>query len=555
MYPPASRVFTTFRPSDSALDAEEEVEVQIYRLLCLLGAALLPVFGFLYEALARETFHPMGPRFFIAGLFACLFVASYLSGRVRRQYAWWLRGILYVMMGWVVLFTAQNQFPGDFTLGLLATYAVLVLVVGLGARRLSPVLWFVGFGVVSTGIGFLLESAPQTSPLITISSMGTLGLIEVITIQGWIAARREIKRRSDAMEAAADGMAILDSTGTYVHVNQAHAEIYGYSSPEAFLGNEWAMCYGVREQRRFEENIMPRLYEEGHWRGEATGKRPEGTTFPQSLTLTVLEDGGIICVVQDITDQKEREQKLIEAKEEAQKASRMKDAFLANMSHEIRTPLTSIIGFAEAIAEEAEGSGGVVGQFATTIEKSGLRLLETLDAVLQLSKLEAGEMNLSLERIDLFKEAKQTAKELRPKARDSGLELHVNGQAPTCAWADEGEVQIVLRNLLSNAIKYTEPGGEIWIKTWAENGSAFLEVKDTGIGMDSGRVEELFEPFQQESEGMDRAYEGTGLGLAVTKLAVEQMGGTVEVETEKGVGSRFTVCVPTADSPGRRSKS
>jgi len=123
------------------------------------------------------------------------------------------------------------------------------------------------------------------------------------------------KRRSDAMDAASDGIAILDSEGIYTYVNQAHADIYGYDSPEAFLGETWRICYRGKDLRRFEEEVMPTLYAEGRWRGRATGHRADGSRFPQELTLSLLDEGGLVCVVRDITDRKEREKELRDARE------------------------------------------------------------------------------------------------------------------------------------------------------------------------------------------------------------------------------------------------
>jgi PAS domain S-box-containing protein len=236
-----------------------------------------------------------------------------------------------------------------------------------------------------------------------------------------------------------------------------------------------------------------------------------------------------------------------EARREAEEASRAKSSLLANMSHEIRTPLTSVIGFAEAIGEDKSRAD----RFAPLIEKSGKRLLQTLDGVLNLSKLEAGQMELSEEAVGLATEAERTAEELRPEAKEKGIDLRLEtGEAG--ARADEGGVQIVLRNLLSNAIKYTGEGGTVWVRTYREGGQAVLEVEDTGIGMEPEVAEDLFEPFRQASEGFNREYEGTGVGLAVTREATEQMGGTIEVETEEGEGSRFVVRLPQAGDAGSR---
>lgn len=260
------------------------------------------------------------------------------------------------------------------------------------------------------------------------------------------------------------------------------------------------------------------------------------------------DDTAALWVYRDVTERKRRERRLKEAKEEAEEANRMKSVFLANMSHEIRTPLTSMIGFAEAIGDEmAEEEEGPIPRFASLIEESGHRLMETLDAVLNLSKLEAGEMQLSTEPILLSDEIEETAQLFGPKADESGIDLHVHTpDQPLWGRADPGGLRIVLRNLISNALKYTEEG-HVWVRAEQKNGDVALEVEDTGIGMDPEKTSALFQAFRQESEGVSREYEGSGLGLAVTKRVLNQMEGTIEVDTEPGEGSRFTVKLPAAE--------
>ena len=265
---------------------------------------------------------------------------------------------------------------------------------------------------------------------------------------------------------------------------------------------------------------------------------------------------GQLVLLADITARKRREEKLRAAKEQAEAASRMKSALLTNMGHELRTPLTSMIGFAETIADEAAGpTAGLVADFAQSIAESGERLVNTLDGLLTLSKLEAGEMELPLEAVDAQVALQQVADEMRARAAEAEVALTVEpAPEPIRVRASAEAIQIVLRNLVSNAIKYTEAGGTVTLRTRvadADDDSVVLEVEDTGIGMDPEMVPTLFEPFRQASEGLRREYEGTGVGLAVVQRVIDQIGGAVTVETERGVGSCFAVRLPRA-APAER---
>ena len=287
---------------------------------------------------------------------------------------------------------------------------------------------------------------------------------------------------------------------------------------------------------------------------EAVGKEIDSRDAHRELVITA----------RDISERKAREAELDtveaarevaeEARKEAEHANRLKSVFLANMSHEIRTPLTSILGFAEAIGEETEAledhgveapNAGELDRYAGLIEKSGQRLLGTLDSVLNLSKLEAGAMDLSPEPVDLSGEPPDVVRIFEPQANAAGIDLRAEvDDRPVWAKADPDGLHILVRNLVSNALKYTDEGGHVVIRARSESDAAVLEVEDTGVGMDQKKVSELFEAFRQESEGVAREYEGAGLGLAVTKQAVDQMNGQIEVETEKGSGSCFTVRLP-----------
>jgi len=237
----------------------------------------------------------------------------------------------------------------------------------------------------------------------------------------------------------------------------------------------------------------------------------------------------------------ERTAELAEAKEHAEEMSRLKSAFLANMSHEFRTPLAGIIGFTTLMADEASDEQR---EFIHLIEQSGQRLLNTLNAILDLSMLEAGSMEADHEVLDVAEEVRRKVALLRPLAKEKGLALKVHTPAEVVpALLDRSLLERILNNLVDNAIKFTEQG-EVIVEVQPVDGQVEIRVRDTGIGIGADFLPGLFEAFRQESTGAGRLYEGTGLGLTITKKLLDFLGGTITVESKKDRGSTFTVSFP-----------
>jgi signal transduction histidine kinase len=226
---------------------------------------------------------------------------------------------------------------------------------------------------------------------------------------------------------------------------------------------------------------------------------------------------------------------------EAEEVNRLQAAFLADMSHEIRTPLTSIIGFAEVLDDRASGEEG---RFTSLILTSSRRLLDTLNSVLDLSKLDREEVHLEPERTDVGTEVRDTVRLFRRQAEEAGVSLEVEAPTPLPAALDPSALHRCCSNLVSNAVKYTGEGGAVTVRARAEADTVVVTVADTGVGIDPAFHDTLFDPFEQSDEGAQQKEGGTGLGLAITQRLASLMGGTIEVESTPGEGSAFTLRLP-----------
>ncbi|HEY5534204.1 MAG TPA: PAS domain S-box protein [Ignavibacteria bacterium] len=266
------------------------------------------------------------------------------------------------------------------------------------------------------------------------------------------------------------------------------------------------------------------------------------------------ERKALVVIGRDITERKKTEVELISAKEKAEEMSRLKSNFLANMSHEIRTPLNGILGFADILKNEINNE--THRDMANDIFESGKRLLNTLNLILDLSKVEANKLDINLRPLDIEFEIKNIIKLYSLNAKNKNLYLNLsvsNEQKPIYGILDERMFYNIINNLLNNAVKYTVKGGiNIEVKTEIVNNSETIVIiiSDTGIGIDEKHLNLIFDEFRQVSEGKGRYYEGAGLGLTVTQKFTEMMRGKIKVRSALGKGSVFTLYFPLADNSG-----
>ncbi len=262
------------------------------------------------------------------------------------------------------------------------------------------------------------------------------------------------------------------------------------------------------------------------------------------------ETGEVVAlfgIMQDITERTLHERALQEAKDAAESAYASKTRFLANMSHELRTPLNAIIGFSEMIQSQLLGPVGnsrYLG-YVGDIQRAGRHLLDLINDILDMSKIEVGKYELHVEEINVGKLICQALNMVEGHAHEAQVRL-VTDDLPMDIHivADRRALMQILLNLLSNAIKFTEPGGSVEVKCLRELGGVALVVSDTGVGIPQDKLNIVTMPFEQVSSELTRKHEGSGLGLAITKDLIELHGGTLEIDSDVGIGTAVTVLLP-----------
>ncbi|MDW8138123.1 MAG: PAS domain S-box protein [Bacteroidota bacterium] len=367
--------------------------------------------------------------------------------------------------------------------------------------------------------------------------------------------QEEHRRLARALRQVTQGVVITDDKRRIIWVNEAWSRLTGHALEEVRGQIPGQLLRGPKTDPDTAARIEAKLAAFEPVDERLYLYRKDGSGYWAHLHIDPLYEEhtgrpiGYIGVHENITHLVEMEQRLREAKEHAEEASRLKSAFLASMSHEIRTPLNGILGFADLLAQElAERGLYELMDQAETIQRSGERLLRLLNDLLDLARIEANRVELRMTVLWPRELVRHVVRLMQPLAERKGLRIEARIAERLPVRADQDRLHQVLVNLVSNAIKFTD-SGSVTVETGSRPASeggweTFVRVVDTGRGIDPAFLPYLFEPFRQESTGYGRTHEGAGLGLAITRRLVELMGGRIAVQSEKGQGSTFEVVFP-----------
>jgi PAS domain S-box-containing protein len=388
-------------------------------------------------------------------------------------------------------------------------------------------------------------------------------------VHGLIAAGVDITEREASderfrilFERSSDAHLLLDETGV-IDCNDATLRMLRCVRKSEVLGRSSAELSPHRQPDGrlslvVASQMLQRARDHGFYRFEWTHQRSDGSVFPVEVTLTPVRLNGrevILAVWHDIAERKKVEDALRAAKDAAESANRTKSEFMTRMNHELRTPLTAIIGFSRVLLQGKEGPLTPNAQlYAERIRANGMHLLSLINQILDVAKVEAGRMELETETVAVDTLVRDTLAMLESTAHTKGIALH--GRVPDTVApivTDAGKLRQILINLIGNAIKFTSVGEvNVVVETDpATSEPVSISVRDTGIGIPPDRQQKVFEPFEQGDSSTRREFGGTGLGLSIVKAFAELIGAAIEVESELGRGTTFTVWLPSSATPAK----
>jgi PAS domain S-box-containing protein len=362
-------------------------------------------------------------------------------------------------------------------------------------------------------------------------------------------AIKQLKLLSRTVEQSPVSIVITNTSGDIEYVNPAFVKITGYSLEEVKGRNPRILKSGY-QSKKFYQHLWATILSGRDWTGVFRNKKKNGQLFWEETVISpILNDRGevinFVSIREDITERKKMVEDLIAAKEKAEENDRLKLAFLANMSHEMRTPMNGILGFAEILKEPGLDQHKQL-KYLDIIQKSGHRMLDTVNDLIDISKIETGQVKMYITESNLNEQLENLIEFFLPQARQKGLELIWKDPVPkeyVIQKTDRSKIDSILTNLIKNAIKFTDHGKiEVGCKLKADHLEYY--VADTGIGIPIHRQETIFNRFEQADIEDAKAFQGSGLGLTISRSYAKMLGGEIRLESDVRSGSTFFFTLP-----------
>ncbi len=363
----------------------------------------------------------------------------------------------------------------------------------------------------------------------------------------------EVDELRSILETATDGVVLIDDEGIIRSMNRSASALFDYDEDEA-RGRPFAMLFAHESQRAVQDylgglngNAVASVLNDGR---EVIGREASGGFLPLFMTIGHLSrSNGYCAVMRDITQWKRAEEELRAAKRQAETANSHKSEFLARVSHEIRTPLNAIIGFSELMAEERFGPIGSPRyvEYAHDIGRSGKHVLDIVNDLLDISKIEAGEQELDFQAVSLNQTLLDAVSILQPQANSQRVIIRtsLSSSVPDVV-ADQRSIKQIAINILSNAIRFTQTGGQVVVSTsYEQSGNVSLRIRDTGIGMTRNQLEQAMKPFKQVTGLPRERGDGTGLGLPLAKAMAEANRAQFAMNSRPGQGTLVEITFPS----------
>ncbi|MBV5316137.1 MAG: PAS domain S-box protein [Prolixibacteraceae bacterium] len=359
----------------------------------------------------------------------------------------------------------------------------------------------------------------------------------------------ELRKLTRAVNQSPESIVITDAEGIIEYANPVTFTLTGYSEKD-LIGQKTSVFSSWEKSPQKYEQLWSTIRKGKIWKGEFQNKKKNGDLYWESATISPVlnsknEITHYLAIKEDITERRKLNTELLLAKEKAEESDRLKSAFLSNISHEIRTPMNGIFGFAELL-KTPDLPSSLKDSYITIIEQSGQRMLNIINDIVDISKIESGQMEIQIQEIHLNQLLRDLAISFTGEAKGKGLRLSIETPFPdenSYIQTDLAKLTQVLSNLINNAMKFTKSGAINF--GYIKNGSLLqFYVKDTGVGISDDQIKVIFDRFRQGSDSLTRAYEGSGLGLSISKSFIEMLGGKIWVESEVGQGSIFYFQIP-----------